>query len=105
MFAYKGGLHPWEPERALVVMPPVPRTEISPGAKLLVDAMTRTRSAHSEAATSPWVRAYSFVVIFTGHLLSGARIARRRHVVCPARRAYGRRGTCRKRLNRPVVDL
>jgi len=74
VFAYKGGLHPWEPERALVVMPPVPRTEISPGAKLLVDAMTRTRSAHSEAATSPWVRAYTFVVIFTGHLLSGARM-------------------------------
>ena len=71
VFAYVGGLHPLEPERALV-MAPVPRTELSPGPKAPLDAMTRTCAARSEAATSPWLRAYALGVInICGHLSSG----------------------------------
>ena len=45
-------------------MPGVPRTELSPGTRTSVDAMTRTLAAQNEAATYPWLRWYAVVVLF-----------------------------------------
>ena len=55
-------------------MAPVRKAELSPGAWLTVDAMTRARRALYEAATPTWIRLYAngLVVFISGHLLSGA---------------------------------
>ena len=63
MFAYVGGCQPEEPDRAMV-MPGVPRTELSPGTRTSVDAMTRIWAAQNEAATALWLRWYAVVVLF-----------------------------------------